>query len=306
MKRFIPTVLLLLVCVGAFWYASSQNFFREKQVLPQTLITVKKEDVQAVSVQSADNQVELQRKDNGWSMTKPSALPLSSSLIESWIDSLGLVTQNKVVEENAADLAKYGLDKPAQVYKVTMKDGSTRLIQVGEPLPIQGYFYTKVEGSNAVYQVSEQTLTALNKAPIDFMDASPVKLDEDQVQSVKVTWKGQNWNLVKSDKDKAAAGANWKLGEKELKGTDATQLLDKLIFLSTKELAKPAAQVQQTAPELKVEISLSANGSDSAIIYQGKIDQDKVWVAKQGDEWAYAIPVADIQAIADQFVVLGK
>jgi hypothetical protein len=298
MKKLIPTLLLVIVCIGAFWYASSKDFFREKTVQPTKLASINKEEVQTIGIQTQENQVELARKGTGWDMTKPSALPLNTNLVEGWIDAYALLTSDKVIEENASDLVKYGLDKPAEVYKATLKDGSVKTIQVGTALPIQGYFYVKVEGSPAVYQVGEQALSGLKKAPMDFMDAAPLKFDNDKVQSAKITWRGQSWTLTKTDKDKPAAGAAWKLGDKELKGTDAITLLDKLTFLHTAELVKPSKDVAMTAPELQMEITMADNAKDT---YQGKLEQDKLWLVKQGGAWAYALPAADIQALADAY-----
>ncbi|MBP1992696.1 DUF4340 domain-containing protein [Paenibacillus eucommiae] len=302
MKRLIPTILLVIVCIGGFWYASSHDFFREKIEEPQVLLPVKKEEVQSVSIQTTENQIELQNKENGWFMDKPSPLPLNQNQINSWIDTYGMLTSDAVIEENAADLSVYGLDKPSQVYKVTMKDGSVNVLQVGESLPIQGYLYAKLEGTSTVYQVSEQSISSLNKKAFDFMDASPVKFDNDQVQGIKFTWKGKSWSLTKTDKDTTAAGAAWKLGEKELAGSDAAVLLNQLTFLSTAEAAKPAAEISLEAAELNVEISLSAEGKETTEKYQGKLDADpgeKLWLVKQGGDWAYAISTADIQALAD-------
>jgi hypothetical protein len=303
MKKLIPTLLLVIVCIGAFWYASSKDFFREKTVQPITLASIKKEEVQTIGIQTPDTQVELARKGTGWDMTKPSALPLNNNLVEGWIDAYALLTSDKVIEDNASDLAKYGLDKPAEVYKITLKDGSVKTIQVGEALPIQGYFYAKVEGSPAVYQVGEQALSSLKKAPLDFMDTAPLKFDNDKVQSAKITWKGQSWTLTKTDKDKPAAGAAWKLGGKDLIGTDATTLLDKLTLLQTAELVKPSKDVAMTAPELQMEVTMADNAKDT---YQGKLEQDKLWLVKQGGAWAYALPAADIQALADAFAEKSK
>jgi hypothetical protein len=303
MKRLIPTLLLVIVCIGAFWYASSKDFFREKKAEPTVLAAVKKEEVQSIQIQTPENQVELGFKDNAWVMTKPSALPLNTNLVEGWINSYGLLTSDKVIEEKAADLAAYGLDKPTQAYKVTLRDGSVKTIQVGEALPIQGYYYAKVDGSSTVYQVGEQALQGLNKTPIDFMDANPVKFDHDKVQTARLTWKGQTWTLNKTDKDKAAAGAAWKLGDKELKGTDAVALLEKLTFLHTAELAKPSGQAQVANGEFQLEISMTDNSKE---IFQGKLDQEKLWLMKQAGEWVYAITAADVQELADGFSEKSK
>jgi hypothetical protein len=195
------------------------------------------------------------------------------------------------------------LDQPTQMYTATLKDGAKRTIQIGEALPIQGFYYASVDGLPTVYQVSEQALTSLNKQPIDFMDKSPVKLDLDQVQSMKVDWKGQSWSLAKSDKDKPAAEAAWKLGEKELKGSDASQAINKLTFLYTEQLVKPAADVAMNRPELAVEFTFADNGK---AVYQGKLDQEELWLVKQGEPWAYQVAVADIQALADQLTEFSK
>ncbi|MDR6883425.1 DUF4340 domain-containing protein [Bacillus sp. 3255] len=301
MKRFIPTILLVVICIGGFWYASSKNFFQEKQEEPKSLLTLKQEDVQSLSLKTEAQEIELSRTDSGWEMKKPAAVPMNTNQVDSWLDMLGLVQSTKVVEESAGNLANYGLDKPLETYRVTLKDGSKKGISVGTALPIEGFSYVQVEGSPAVYQVSDQSLSSLNKTPVDFADTSPVKFESDKVQAVKVTWKGQTWTLTKTDKDKVTAEANWKLGDKELKGSEASPLLDELIFLHSTELPQPAAQQPAAGGELKVELTLTADGKDVTEVYEGKLSQDQVWVAKQGGTWSYQLPAADIQNIADAY-----
>ncbi|TXK71747.1 DUF4340 domain-containing protein [Paenibacillus sp. N3.4] len=147
MKRFIPTVLLVVICIGGFWYASTKDFFQEKKDEPTSLLTLKQEDVQSISLKTEEQQVELSRNGNGWDMKKPAAAPTSTNQIGSWLDALGLVASTKVVEDKTTDLAKYGLDNPLGTYEVTLKDGSKKGLQVGAALPIQGYSYVQVEGA---------------------------------------------------------------------------------------------------------------------------------------------------------------
>ncbi|NEW08798.1 DUF4340 domain-containing protein [Paenibacillus sp. SYP-B3998] len=301
MKRFIPTILLVVICIGGFWYASSKDFFREKKEEPKALLTIQQEQVQSLHVQAGTQQVELSRINNGWEMKEPAAAPTNTNLVSSWLDALGLVNQVKVVEEQTTDLAKYGLDHPAQTYEVTMKDGSKKGLQVGAALPIQGYSYAMVEGSAAVYQVSDQSLMALNKQSVDFAQTNPFLLDNDKVQNVKLTWKGQSWTLAKTDKDKVTAEANWKLGDKELKGSEASPLLDQLTFLRTAVLPQPSAGHATVGGEFKVELGLTIDGKDTTETYEGKLNQDMLWLAKQGGDWAYMLTTADIQKVADAY-----
>lgn len=301
MKRFIPTILLVVICIGGFWYASSKDFFQEAKDEPKSLLTLKQEDVQGLIVKTEGQEIQLNRTANGWDMQKPAAAPINSNLVDSWLDGLGLVTSTKLVEEQATNLAEYGLDKPVGTYEVTMKDGSKKGLLVGTALPIEGFSYVQVEGAPAVYQVSDQSLTSLNKAPVDFADTSPIQLENDKVQSVKMTWKGQTWTLSKTDKDKVAADANWKLGDKEIKGADASPLLDELIFLHSMELPQAAAGTPTTGGELKLEIAWTVDGKDVTDVYEGKLTGEQVWLAKQGGQWAYSLAAEEIQKLADAY-----
>jgi hypothetical protein len=300
MKRLIPTLLLVILCIGGYWYASSKNFFREKPAEPKTLVTgVKSENVQSVTLTNDGQETELKLGDgNKWTMTKPSALPIDGDLVTGWADSFNTLTYEAKVEDAASDLSKYGLDKPKQSYTLAFKDGSSRTVDVGNPLAIQGYSYVNVDGGKTVYQVSDQTIQSLAKQPVDFQLKGPVKFDYDKVTSMQVTWKDASWTLQKVDKDKPAADAAWKLGAKDLKGADASPIMDALLFLSTQIEAKPAAAANGT--DFKAVVTETDNGKDTTTTYTGKVDGDNVWIAKQGDSWAYAIPSKSIQDLADK------
>lgn len=302
MKRFIPTLILVALCVGGFWYASSRNFFKEETPAAPSVVAVKKEDVVAYAVKAGDSATELQQKDGKWAMTKPSALPLSDYAVTGWIDSFSAVTKDKSVDENPTDLAQFGLDKPAHEFSVTLKDGATHTLAVGNPVAVQGYYYAKYSGSPEVFRLSEANVTALSKQPLDFMEKAAVQLNYEQVRSLKVDWKGAGWTLTKAEPDKKSYEANWKLGDKEVKGADASNYLDKAAFLDTNELAKKASEVQGlNAPDLKLEVKeVDAAGKETTNVYIGKAEGDKVWIAKQGGEWAYAVAADAVQALADQ------
>lgn len=300
MKRLIPTLLLVALCVGGYWYASSKDLFRENPAEVKTLVAaVKSQDVQSVTLAMDGKETALSRTDGDkWTMSKPRALPIDADLVTGWAESFNMLTYETKVEENAADLAKYGLDKPRRSYTLGFKNGSTRTVSVGNPLAIPGYSYVNVDGGKVVYQVSDQSLGNLAKQPVDFQVKGPVKFDYDKVTSMQITWKGESWTLSKTDKDKPAAEAAWKLGAKELKGADASPIMDSLLFLSTREEAQPAAAA--SGADFTAVVTETDSGKESMATYTGRIDGDNVWIAKQGDAWAYAMPLQSIQELADK------
>ncbi|TVY09373.1 DUF4340 domain-containing protein [Paenibacillus cremeus] len=302
MKRLIPTLVLVVLCIAGFWYASNKDFFREKKPEAQSLVTVKKEEVASYTIKSGDSVIELQQKDGKWTMTKPSPLPLNDYSPAGWVDSFNGATKDKSVDANPTDIAQFGLDKPAHEFTVTLTNGSKHTLSIGNPVAVQGFFYAKFDSSPEVFQLAEAKVTALAKQQMDFMDNSPIKVNYEQLRSMTVDWKGQKWTLTKTDTDKQSYEANWKLGDAVVKGGDASQYLDKAAFLTTDQLVKKAADVKGLdAPELKVELKdADTAGKETVSVYVGKLDGDNVWIAKQGGEWAYAIPVTGIQELSDK------
>ncbi|NHN33931.1 DUF4340 domain-containing protein [Paenibacillus agricola] len=302
MKRFIPTLVLVVLCICGFWYASSQNFFKEQQpAAGPALVTVNKDEIASYTITTADGEIELQRKDGKWTMAKPSPLPLEDYVADGWVESFQAVSKDSTVDANAKDLAQFGLDKPIQQFKITLQSGVVHTLSIGNPVAIQGFHYAMFSGSPEVFQLSDSKAEPLLKTQLDFMDKNPVKLEYEQVRSMMVSWKEQKWTLTKVDADKKSFESDWKLGETTVKPADASAVLDKLQFLTTDQPAKGVAELKQEEPALRIEVKLvDASQKETTAVYVGRIDQDNVWLLKEGGEWAYAVPLASIQELADK------
>jgi len=315
MKKLIPTLVLVLVCVGLFGYASSNNFFKEEEKLPQPLLAVKEENVQSFAVtivgseasqQSQDEPqtTEIVREGDGWTMKKPADYPLNANAIDSWFSYIGAVTQDMVVEEQATDLAKYGLEKPGTEIRIIEKNGMVRTLRIGDSLAIAGYKYAAIDDVRTVYRVGESAVNAIGKTPLDFIDKNPVRFDADTIQSLKVEWKGASWTLEKAEQEKSAYESKWKLGDKELEGGAATSIVSKARLLATEAIPKLAVEaglVGGSASDLKLTVvTKREDGGEATQTYSGKLDGETVWVADALGTWAYAIPVATVDELYNQ------
>jgi hypothetical protein len=310
MKRLLPTLIVVIVCLTGFWYASSQNFFKDKAAVVNQLVTLKASDIAAIQLQAADvastnttdaalKPTEITKKSTNWEMTLPAAYPVNSFGVDSWNDAYAALTYESVVEENPANLADYGLADPKQFFQVTLQDGTTKKLLIGNALPIEGHVYAKFADALKVYDVTDQALAGLKKQPLDFIDKNAVKITYDNVKSIQFEWKGAKWLLEKAEADKTVFESTWKLDGKERKANEGTAILDKIVGLATAELPKAASDVKMDAPELKVIVTESIAGKDSISTFTGKIDQDNIWIAKQGGSWAFAVPTASVQEAFD-------
>jgi hypothetical protein len=302
MKKLLPTLLLVLVFIGGYAYAKHENFFREKAKAAGVLFTMQSADVSGITLGTGENAVELKRKDDGWEMVKPAAYPVDKLSADGLAQSLADLKVKETIDENPGSLADFGLDKPANEVDVAMKDGSVKKLLVGSPLPVAGSSYAKTSDGNAVYEVEDSVLSSVTKTADDLLDKSVMKLEYDKIKSVDMEWKGEKWSLTKSDLTKKAYESAWKLGDKELKPEEGSAILDKVTFLSTDRLPKAKGEVNWTGAELKLTVKQDDNGKETVQTYTGKVDNELVRLAKDDGTWAYAVTVADIQALFD----LGK
>ena len=83
---------------------------------------------------------------------------LDQSVFTTLVGYAASMTAKEVVEENAADLSKYGLDKPAATVSVSFSDGTSFGFNVGSTAPTgSAYYFTKAGGST-VYTYSAYKL----------------------------------------------------------------------------------------------------------------------------------------------------
>lgn len=78
---------------------------------------------------------------------------------KSAVSQMAVLDANTLVEENATDLAQYGFEDPEAVIVVTLRDGSSYTVTVGDMSPTNLGNYTMVSGNTNVYIVSDVYLS---------------------------------------------------------------------------------------------------------------------------------------------------
>ncbi|WP_027630638.1 DUF4340 domain-containing protein [Ruminiclostridium cellobioparum] len=163
MKLFRNAIILVIVLGllgGAYFYLSHRNSDKNDgsasestQAEEISVTSGKQEDVTSIEFNNEKGSYKLVKKDNAWSMEPGMEFEINSSYVDSAASDLADVNANRIIEEKAADLGKYGLDKPTASVKVGMKDGSVQEIEVGAATPTNDGLYIKKKGEDKVYVV---------------------------------------------------------------------------------------------------------------------------------------------------------
>ena len=105
-------------------------------------------------------------EQNGWQLLEPikgnSDLIRLTTIFESFVRAVATT----YVEENAQDLAKYGLDNPSYVVEAATTDNSIKLL-VGKENEKDYTFYAKLDGSNEVFTVDSSALSFIDVKGIE-------------------------------------------------------------------------------------------------------------------------------------------
>jgi hypothetical protein len=147
------------------------------------------------------------RKDAGgtWTIVQPAPAEADRNSVSDVVTNIANLEEDRVVDENAADLSAYGLAEP-RVDLTFRVDGDKepKRVLFGDKNPTGMGIYAKLPGNNRVFLVSNTLETTLNKSPFDFRDKTALKFEQDKVTSIELASQAQTIRLEK-------AGDQWKL-----------------------------------------------------------------------------------------------
>lgn len=139
------------------------------------LVSAQPEDIQSIVVENATGGYTLERPSSGkteLNITELTGLNQSMVMKKGVMDDVANLTAYKLVEENASDLSKYGLDKPNTTFTANFKDGTKRTFKVGDKATKNRYRYVLEDGKTDVYMVLEATLSDMIERKEDFITTS--------------------------------------------------------------------------------------------------------------------------------------
>lgn len=160
MKLYRNAIILVVIVgllVGVYFVLSNKNSDDSGAADESTddsiyIIKVDKEKIVSLTYSNSNDSFTLTKKDNNWTIEPKYEFEVDTLNADGATTDMSTVIANKVVEENATDLAKYGLDKPVSV-KVGLEDGTVKEIQMGSSTLTEDGNYCKMADESKVYIV---------------------------------------------------------------------------------------------------------------------------------------------------------
>ena len=277
MGRSRSTLILFVIALafGGYLYFVDSKRPVEDETAKKKVFSYEADKINQLQVKSGSGEVTALRKDAAgtWTIVQPAQAAADRNSVSDIVSSLASLEEERVVEDNAADLKTYGLSAPRidVTFHVDGDKGEKRIV-FGDKNPTGVGIYAKLPADNRVFLVSNSLDATLNKSSFDFRDKTALKVEPEKVtslelvsdaQTIRLEKSGDDWKLVKPVQAPADfVGVNGLLGQ--LQSAQMTALKDRpedLKDMKTYGLDKPAvtATVGMGASSLKLEVGGTAD-----------------------------------------------
>ena len=239
--RFKGTAALAAVFIGIVFYyflidLPSEKRKKEEKDRAEKVILFDPENVKAISFIKGEITIKLKRLGiDEWQMTAPVNANGDAPAVSAFLSFLNNLNFTRVVEESPKDLTPFGLDTPDLKIILSMNNGETKGVRVGDDHPMGNKVYLARLNESRVLAAGV-TKNRLDRKVHDLRDKTILDFKTPQITKIEFIRNGKTLSLKKNEE-------SWEVSEGKIaaKGneTEITNLLNTI----------QAAQIEQFVEE---------------------------------------------------------
>ncbi len=217
------TILLLLVCIGAFaylrWVDSKQLSTDEKLEKEGKPVEVDRDALHGITIRNSEGTIVMKKREGGWFIESPVQDRAEDMALATLFTSLETLSATRVAvgKDTKEALKEFGLTRGEASLKLEGKKAVEILL--GKETAIEGKVYLRLDGADAAYVVTKGLRDNVTKGLKEWRSRKLSDLTASQVNKVvlktakgeiELEKKGLNWNFVRPFK---ARGDNQKIAD---------------------------------------------------------------------------------------------
>ena len=221
MRGLRSTLILLVVLIGLagyIYFVDSTRPVGEEAAKEKVFTGVTADEIEEITIKADDGERSTLRKaDGAWKLAEPAGVDVDEGEVSAITSALPDLEIQRVVEENAADLKRYGLD-PARIEVGFRTDDSQEMqrLLIGERTATGGEIYARRPDGGRVILLSSFLDSTFNKNTFALRDKRVLAFERDKVTSLELTngkqtlqfaKKGTEWRLTRPIDARADFGA---------------------------------------------------------------------------------------------------
>lgn len=190
----IGSLLMVLAVLIVVYYAYNKNDPTEDADDTNTSLeenidvaTIDVDKVNSVHYIAKDADITLILEDDKWISENDPLRPINQSYVINMINLVEKVNARRMISENADDLSEYGLDSPSAYLKLTMEDGTSLTLKVGDKSTGVNGNYGMINEDNKVYLLNPTYGAGLEYRDIDFTEVeSKPEISSEAIKQIQV------------------------------------------------------------------------------------------------------------------------
>jgi hypothetical protein len=205
MRGLTTTIILVVVLAGLGGYIYFVDSARPATGVEEKdkVFAVEAESLEEITVTTSGESTTLRKTDGTWKIVAPVNADADANEVSGLTSALTGLEVNRVVDENATNLAEYGLADPRLKIAFKATNGVSGELHIGDKSPTQSDMYAVKPGEKRVFLVPAFQETSLAKNTFSLRDKRILHFDRDKVDVIEVNVPGSPLVQV------ARTGTDW-------------------------------------------------------------------------------------------------
>lgn len=313
--RGLKSTLALIVVLGGLgayiYFVESQrpaNTF-DGSAPKQKVFDVESDKIEEIRLTADSKETSLLRKVDGtWRLIEPVQADADQTEVTSLTTNIPTLEVNHVVDENATDLAQYGLAEPRIRVAFKGQNNVAGELLIGERTATQNDLYAVKPGEKRVFLVSSFHDTTFNKKPFDLRDKRVLTVKRDDIDLLEIASGAETLQLGRS-------GTEWAVKRPVQARGDYSAvegLVSRITTANMMKLVEQGASGTSLSPEVLAKYGLDkpvvtltvGAGSSRATLQVGKEEEGATYARDLSRPMVFTIDssvVTDLKKSADEY-----
>lgn len=266
MKRSTLILLILAVVLGTAVYYLEYKPGKPRDEGTDTTTSkpawdIKSDDIVSVEIRQSGESIRLNADGDKWTVTAPLTDRAGESAVRSLLSDLaGLTIEREFTPGNTEDLKAYGLATPALRIEMKLKNGQSRVVELGEKDVIGTAVYARIDGGKSVVMTSPALLTSGGRRLNEFRDRTLLGGTSTDLAALKFASPSGSFEIARKDD-------SWSFTSPAPGETDDTEVSTLISSLTTAEATDIVSETQAEAgkyglvtPKLSLTARLTSGG----------------------------------------------
>jgi len=294
-RNAIILIVIVALLAGAYYFLSRNMPKNEDEVETIAITDIQAEDIESMTFKNSGNTFVMAVEDSKWILKSPEDIIYDQSTVSTMCEAARNISAERVVEESAADLSPYGLNNPAGTVEIKLKDGTVKIIEVGDESPVGGVYYAKLSGESKVYTIRQYDA---NKLLTDRNGLKQKKLFDFELETVNAMSMERGGEIL--FKAKLTETEDWEMYEPIHGSANPSAILPMTEALATVRVSEfieenPAdlSKYGLDAPRYAFEIGSSEGGTYKLMLGKEKTRGKDIYAMLEGRDEVFTVSLDD-------------